>query len=125
MTLLVSILNTEFAILLADRRLTSGGNLVDDHYNKLTVLCCHNARVAIAFTGLAQAGTFDTSEWMMSYLNKVGDVDDRFDAIFDGMRIEIESELKRRSLTQHVLTILVSGFEHKEEGLRAHLPQDH
>jgi hypothetical protein len=113
-TLLVSILNRDYVILLADRRITRRGQVISDSYNKLTVLCCHDARVAISFTGLAKAGAFDTCEWIMAYLNRAGESDDRFETIFEGMRTELEPEMKRLNLSQHLLTILVAGFLHSE-----------
>lgn len=112
MTLLISVANPRFVILLADRRITADGKLVDDQYNKLTILCCQDARVAIAFTGLARAKQFDTSEWIMSYLDKIAPPNDWFDSIFEGMRSEIDDEFKRCKFTKYGLTILVTGFVH-------------
>lgn len=116
MTLLVSILNHNFAILVADRRLTSGSKIVDDYYSKLTVLCCHDARVAIAFTGLATANDYDTSEWLMEYLRREGEGDDRFLGLMQGIGQQLEGELHRRKLSQYALTFLVTGFFYRDKG---------
>lgn len=81
MTLIVALLNYLNAILLADRRLTVGSNIVDDHYNKVTVLCCHDARVGIAFTGLARTSSFDANEHIIEFLDAITYIDDKIDTI--------------------------------------------
>lgn len=72
MTLILAFANREIAVLLADRRISSNGRLIDDEYNKLVVLCCHDARVALAFTGLAQMANLDIATWLT---NTVGEID--------------------------------------------------
>ena len=69
MTLIVAAGNKDFAVLAADRRLTSNGKLVDDEANKATILACYDARMAIAFTGLATWGSFSTEKWLLESLS--------------------------------------------------------
>ena len=58
--------NDERAVLLADRRLSTGEAVVTDAQNKVTVLCCEDARVAVAFTGTALVGNFNTADWLVA-----------------------------------------------------------
>ena len=68
MTLLLGMMNRRQAVLLADRRLTVNGRLVDDESNKAATLVCRDARLAVAFTGLARAGSFVTRRWLLDAL---------------------------------------------------------
>jgi hypothetical protein len=55
-------------VLVADRRLTQDGKLVDDESNKAIVVLPTGARLAFAYTGLATAGTFSTQWWLLDEL---------------------------------------------------------
>lgn len=78
MTLLLGLLNQSQAILVSDRRFTVDGRLVDlrdDERNKAAVFFCHDARMAVAFTGLARAGKFETSRAILEALLEAGALD--------------------------------------------------
>jgi hypothetical protein len=70
MTLLLVLANQQQVVLLSDRRLTNNGHLVDienelkDESNKAAVLVCRNARLTVAYTGLAKEETFVTKRWL-------------------------------------------------------------
>ena len=81
MTLIVSLLNCEKAVLLADRRISADGQTLDDGYNKVCVYCGHDARIVFAFTGIATFQGFDTSTWLMRELHELGE--SRIDKLFD------------------------------------------
>lgn len=53
MTLVLLIGSADYAVTVADRRLTSGLEVVNDDSNKLAVLITRGARVAVGFSGLA------------------------------------------------------------------------
>ena len=72
MTLLVGLSGPSISGLVADRRITSQGVLVDDEFNKTTVLFCDDAKLAIAFTGLATWADFDTQKWLTGTLSSIG-----------------------------------------------------
>jgi SEC-C motif len=110
MTLIVALLNDRSAILLADRRLTVGRNVVDNHYNKVTVLCCHDARVGIAFTGLARTGSFDTNEHIMKFLDAATYIDDKIDTIATDLAASLTKRLLALGLMKHPLTIVLIGY---------------
>lgn len=64
MTLIVAAGCRDYALLLADRRVTREGQLVDDERNKLVVPRTPGARIVVAYTGVAQLGAFRTDEWL-------------------------------------------------------------
>jgi hypothetical protein len=68
MTLILVLANLQQVVLLSDRRLTSDGRLVDDESNKAAVFDCRNARLAVAYIGLAKAGNFLTKRWLPAAL---------------------------------------------------------
>jgi hypothetical protein len=68
MTLLFSLANNEYSILLADRRISRDGKLVDDEFNKLCILFSDDARLAIAYSGPAISNVGNTSEWLFNAL---------------------------------------------------------
>jgi SEC-C motif-containing protein len=75
MTLIIGLANSQQVILISDRRLSSNGRVVEDESNKASVLICRDARLAVAFAGLAQAGTFLTRRWLLEALLKSAEPD--------------------------------------------------
>ncbi len=114
MTLIVGLLNERNALLLADRRLTVGQQIEDDHYNKVTLLCCHDARVGIAFTGLAKAPSFDTDRYLMEFLDRASFADDRIDTIGQELAENLSGEFTRRGFKAHSLVFVMLGYRHSE-----------
>jgi hypothetical protein len=125
-TLLLGLTNEHGACVLADRRISvlrrvNGQETVsveDDEFNKLTMLFCTDARVAIAFTGLATtyAGSnrsqkvFDTQEWLVSTL---GDISKTHPDL-DGLLAELGPRAEQifRSFSGIPTTFLVVGFRY-------------
>ncbi|MCF7954969.1 MAG: SEC-C domain-containing protein [Phycisphaerae bacterium] len=70
MTLIIAAGNSDQFIQVSDRRLIANGVVQDDESNKSIILLCKNARLAVGFTGLAKAGSFNTREWLLRTLNK-------------------------------------------------------
>jgi hypothetical protein len=69
MTLILGLANQQQVILISDRRLSADGKVVDgDESNKAAVVNLQDARLAVAFTGLAKAGTFQTRRWLLEAL---------------------------------------------------------
>ena len=58
MTLILGLANQQQVILISDRRLSCNGKVVEDESNKAATFNLQDARLAVAFTGLASAGTF-------------------------------------------------------------------
>ncbi len=64
MTLILALANMEWSILISDRRCSYDGIVVDGDLNKTASLTLKGARLMYAFTGLAKAEGFATSEWI-------------------------------------------------------------
>lgn len=110
MTLLVALANKDIAILVADRRISCDGKILNEEYNKLCVLFCNDAKLSIAFTGIATVGSFSTADWLEETLY---DISTNFQEIA-GILVELQSRLQAKIQTIQVadkrLTILFSGF---------------
>lgn len=65
MTLILAAMNSDFIVQVTDRRLTSGGAVVDDEYEKCFSLALPGFLFSVAFTGLAKVGTHSTKTWLM------------------------------------------------------------
>ena len=50
--------NTQFAFLVSDRRFTYLNGTFDDEKNKATYFALRDVRLLVAFTGLAELGSF-------------------------------------------------------------------
>jgi hypothetical protein len=68
MTLILVMVNRLHSVLVSDRRLTSNGKLKDDEANKASLFVCQDARLAVAYTVLAEYGTFQTRFWLPTAL---------------------------------------------------------
>lgn len=87
---------------------------MDDEYNKLTVVCCYDARVAIAFTGLALISGLDMSTWLTERLVEIDRsgirtlpeilecLREHLDKLFNSLRGEFK------------LTVVICGFTYWE-----------
>jgi hypothetical protein len=68
MTFILGLANQQQVILISDRRLSANGKIVEDESNKAATFNLQDARLAVAFTGLARAGTFQTRRWLLAAL---------------------------------------------------------
>jgi SEC-C motif len=110
MTLLLAMVNEKHAVLVADRRVTSDGRLVDDEQNKLCILFCDDAKLAIAFTGLATYQTFDTSEWIATTLSEIGAATGDIASILVEFTHRAEAAFATLAWLAPQVTILFCGF---------------
>lgn len=74
-------MNERCVIQISDRRLTSNGKLIDDEANKAIALTTPDARLTVAFTGLAKAGSFHTRDWLMDAIHDVARSDQSAEGI--------------------------------------------
>lgn len=76
MTLIIAAANDKYAVLTSDRRLTlPGGQVVDEEACKLTVFACKDAKVMIAYTGIATTGKARTEDWIIDSLSEASEND--------------------------------------------------
>jgi hypothetical protein len=69
-TLILAGVSRDYAVLLSDRRFSRRGHTPADEEGKAGVVTCADARLAFAFSGLAQADSFSTYEWILSTLRE-------------------------------------------------------
>lgn len=110
MTILVALANNEYALIVADRRTSSGSTIIDDEFNKLCVLFCEDARVAIAFTGLASCQDLNTSEWIASTLNEISHISSTLHDLLYKLSYLLEEKFLKIGVLDKRLSILICGF---------------
>lgn len=125
MTLGLALMNCEFAVLLSDGRLTYSGRLVDDKSNKVGVLRCADGIFAYSFTGIATAGSFRTSHWLLALLGECAPPDYSVSGIVQRL-VEKAShdfahnpDLARLSVLDRRLEIMFAGYLYSDEPPRA------
>jgi hypothetical protein len=119
LTLLIAIADKDRAILLADRRISTNGAVVDDEFNKLCILFCDNARVAIAFTGLASTPEFNTSEWIADTFADLGTQTGNYHDLIYQFSQRASEKFSEFSGLDNRITFLISGFIYDENSSEA------
>lgn len=114
MTLLVAVATPKLAILAADRRLTYyDGRKVVGASTKLTFVHCSDARVGIAYTGLAfdESLRFKTEDWILESLD-IKDGRIALDEVVEHLRRAVDREFgsPRFVGANARLTLLFCGF---------------
>lgn len=95
MTLIIAGGNQKYIVLMSDRRLTSDAGIEDEEANKAIVLATSDARLAIAFTGLARWKKFDTLDWLREIIRveveNYRDIDSMLQVIVDSANTKFKS----------------------------------
>lgn len=111
MTLIVALANSASSILLVDRRITQqDGTLIDDEFNKLCVVFCHDAKLAVAFTGIATLASFNTSDWLANTIADIGKAHSDIASILAELKNRAEIMISSLNANDCRLTIVLSGF---------------
>lgn len=97
-------------ILLADRRTSHQGRVITDEHNKVTVLFCNDAKMAIAFTGVATFGDFITSDWLASTLAASGTQETSILKIIEAVRVSLSTKMRTLGAAYNQLTLLCAGY---------------
>jgi SEC-C motif len=119
MTLIVALMAPTQAILVSDRRFTRNGRLFDaenDEKNKAAVLFCADGRVAVAFTGLAIAGRFETSRAMLRVLAEAGKEDHLLLPTIQRFATKMSEEIKKLNISakdKH-LRFIFAGYRYEQ-----------
>lgn len=118
MTLLLAGVTSEFGIVLSDRRVTASGKLVDDEANKMTAYFCTDAKVVLTFTGLAQAGSFDTGDWLQNFLVHNSEPERKWFPVRTRLAKALEQEMKQVAapVSAKRLSIIITGYQYSEDG---------
>ena len=123
MTLIMSLFGKDYVALVADRRLTCNGRLVDDESNKATALKFEDATLACGFTGLATCGAFRTQDWLLDALWEAAPPDYLSVPTLQRLRDRISHEfatnpeIRRVPLDHRRLAIHFAGFHYAPEGV--------
>lgn len=110
MTLIVAMANDSIAVLVADRRVTQGRIVLDDEFNKVTVLVCRDARLSVAFTGLATYNDFNTSEWIANTLYEICKQTPEIHSVIAGLEARARTTFSALEAEDRRLTIVLCGF---------------
>lgn len=89
----------------------------NDEYNKMTVLFTAEAKLVIAFTGLAQSGTFDAGSFIGKALVDVAEPDRALFPMRDRLIEALEEKLRRISLPPSAkrLSLVCTGYQYEED----------
>ncbi len=112
MTMLVTVGTPHETILVADRRLTSGKRPVDEDADKVLGLAVDDARIGIAFTGLAKHKGFSTYNWVIGELRRIAaDVHD-LDRVLECLQAAATARWRQFSMRrdQRYCEFLVAGY---------------
>lgn len=110
MTLIVAMANDSIAVLVADRRVTQGLNVLDEEFNKVTILVCEDARLSVAFTGLAKYNGFNTSEWIVNTLHEICERTPDIHSILWELESRAGATFSAFAAEDRRLTIILCGF---------------
>jgi len=121
MTLILGVLTREYVMLAADRRLTSvregSRQIVDESADKLFAqVKFDDAVIAVAFSGLARIGNFNTSAWLQTNLLTARDPDNQLFPSLERLAAAATGEFKSNPEIQSVaaaerrLVIAVVGY---------------
>jgi len=121
MTLILSLMNRRQAVVVSDRRLTIDGKVTEDESNKAAIFTCADARLAIAFTGLAKAGTFVANRWLLDAFAEAAEAD--YLAVPTINRVAKLATQRFRTLANSrpsakCLSILCAGYTYDVDGPR-------
>lgn len=115
MTLLLALANDSYSLVLGDRRLVCDGRVAEDEANKVCVLFCDDARVAIAYTGLAVHGSFTTKQWLLDTLYEIGAEKHTLDEILFEFQTRTSRVFSRLSGPAQLIAFLISGFRYSTD----------
>jgi hypothetical protein len=122
MTLILALGNPEHTVLLADRQHSSDAGPVPGEFTKALVLELRDARLAVAFTGLAEQEVpgrdrFRTRFWLASALSEASELNPTLDDTVLGLR-EIASrdiiKVPVNKPSDRALTIFLAGYLYRE-----------
>jgi SEC-C motif-containing protein len=123
MTLIISSINSEQAVLASDRRVICNGKPKNEEYNKAAVLICRDARVAVAFTGIAQQGEFLTRRWLLEALVESAGPDYRVHSLIDRLSARASKDigkLRVNNPSDKRLTVVLTGYVYDDSPPRCY-----
>lgn len=117
MTLVLAGMSAPNSLVVSDRRLSYRSGPSDDEYNKMAVLFTADAKVVIAFTGLAKFRDFDTAEFISNTLVHNAEPDRVLVPMRDRLVDALQDRLGKISLPAQAkrLSLVFCGYEYEED----------
>jgi hypothetical protein len=121
MTLILCLANEDNTVLVSDRRLFFVGLPPDEESNKALVLNLLDARLAVAFTGLASTPNFRTRYWLAEALAEAARPEPFLEPTMVRFREIASRDIKNVALSAKDdpsvkrLTVFVAGYQYSEE----------
>jgi hypothetical protein len=112
-TLIITALADDSVVQVSDRRLTwPDGSLYSENATKAICIACSDARLSLAYTGLARIGTTSTDRWLVDTLIESGAALKTFPELVESLATI--ATMRFRRLTElgdrRGLTLILSGF---------------
>lgn len=119
MTFIISAVTKNFAIQIADTRLTKlDGSLYDDKLVKTTIVHCYDAKLVISYTGIASIDKKRTDKWLVAKLRESKAPEKVFVEVIEILRKSLSEALTRNpSLRSYGLTLVACGLGNSPEGI--------
>ncbi len=124
MTLIFCLANEDYAVLVSDRRRSFEDLPPDEESNKALVLNLFDARLAVAFTGLASTPTFQTRLWLAETLCEAARPEPLLEPTMARFCELASRDIKNIALSAQDdpsikrLTIFAAGYQYLNEGSR-------
>lgn len=114
MTLIIAAANSEYSVLVSDRRLTlPNGQIVDEETCKLTTFACKDAKVMMAYTGVAITGNGRTEDWILDLLMDASEGGVSIYEVIENFKNLANSqvdEITKRIKAEFRLELVIIGF---------------
>lgn len=122
MTLILTVLNCDQAVMVSDRRLIfdERSRPPDDDYNKGIIYTLRDARVGVAFCGRARLDSFDTRTWLLEVLPAVAGPDYLLRPTAGRLALEAEERFQSLRGGPHRLSIVLAGFRYNNGQCEPH-----
>ena len=97
-------------MILADRRTTVNGAPADDEFNKVCVFFCDDARLVLAFTGLATTSGFNASDWLAETLADIGKTKSAVADVLAELGVRASDRMRSVQANDRRLSFLACGY---------------
>lgn len=120
MTLILAVNSGDAVIVAADRRLSIDGQVIEEESTKLTVLVTPDARMVVAYTGIARFGSFETETWLVENLHNP---DATVFQLLEVLRTRLPDALAQAGVLNQALTVLLAGYVYDDAADAAPVPR--
>lgn len=108
MTLILTAITPDFAVMASDRRLSTSRGVVTDDSGKAGVIHTNDGTALYAYTGLAELGSFRAKEWILQALMEASD--GTLNETLYGFAEVAEKKFANLAYRGHGITLALAGF---------------